>query len=125
MLIDFFGAMGVLLAAAGMYGVVSRAVGRRRRELGIRIALGATARSVIALVLSSTFGGLVAGITAGAIGALATSRFIGAFLYGVPASDPWTYAAVGVLLALVTLGASWIPARGASRTHPATVLRSD
>ena len=122
LLIDLFGITAALLAAAGMYGVVSRAVARRRRELGIRIALGATSRAVVALVMSSTIGGLAVGIGVGVLASLATSRFVGAFLYDVPASDPWTYVAVGALLAAVTAAASWIPARRAGRTHPATVL---
>jgi ABC-type antimicrobial peptide transport system permease subunit len=125
LLIDLFGVAAALLAAAGMYGVVSRAVARRRRELGIRIALGATSRAVVALVMSSTVGGLVAGIVLGVVGALITSRFVAAFLYDVRASDPWTYVTVAVLLTAVTVAASWIPARRAGRTHPATVLRTD
>jgi len=125
LLIDLFGVAAALLAAAGMYGVVSRAVARRRRELGIRIALGATTRAVITLVMSSTIGGLAAGIGVGVLASLATSRFVGAFLYDVPTSDPWTYIAVGALLSAVTAGASWIPARRAGRTHPATVLRAE
>jgi putative ABC transport system permease protein len=123
LLIDLFGVAAALLAAAGMYGVVSRAVARRRRELGIRIALGATSRAVVALVMSSTVGGLAVGICAGVLASLAASRFVGAFLYDVPASDPWTYVAVGVLLCGVTAAASWIPARRAGRTQPAAVLR--
>ena len=70
-------------------------------------------------------GGLAAGIGVGVLASLATSRFVGAFLYDVPASDPWTYVAVGVLLSAVTAAASWIPARRAGRTHPATVLRAE
>ena len=123
LLIDLFGVAAALLAAAGMYGVVSRAVARRRRELGIRIALGATSRTVVALVMSSTIGGLAVGIGAGVLASLAASRFVGAFLYDVPASDPWTFVAVGVLLSAVTAAASWIPARRAGRTQPAAVLR--
>ena len=123
LLIDMFGVSAGLLAAAGMYGVVSRTVARRRREMGIRIALGATSRAVVQLVMSSTIGGLVAGIGVGVLGSLATSRFVGAFLFDVRALDPWTYVGVATLLTAVAAAASWIPARRASRTHPATALR--
>jgi ABC-type antimicrobial peptide transport system permease subunit len=125
LLIDLFAVAAALLAAAGMYGVVSRAVAGRRRELGIRIALGATPRAVVALVMSSTAAGLAAGVGAGALASLFTSRFVGAFLYEVPVSDPWTYVAVGTILAAVSAAASWIPARQASNTQPASVLRMD
>ncbi|MGH7680273.1 MAG: ABC transporter permease [Gemmatimonadaceae bacterium] len=125
LLIDLFGISAALLAAAGMYGVVTRAVARRRRELGIRIALGATSRAIVGLVMSSTVAGLAAGIGVGVLASLATSRFLGAFVFGVPASDPWTYVAVAALLSAVTAAASWIPARRAGRTHPVTVLRAE
>src|ERR1043165_2743848 len=105
-LMSIFGLIAVLLAAAGMYGVVSRAVGRRTREMGIRIALGATPAAVTWLVVASTLAGLGLGLGIGLAGSLASTRFLSAFLYGVSATDPLSYAGVVGVLGLVSLAAS-------------------
>lgn len=125
MLIGLFGLLAAVLAAVGMYGVTSRAVSRRTREVGIRMALGATARSVSGLIVTQTLAGVVLGVGVGLAAALAATRLLAPYLFGVSATDPWTYAAILVLLGIVSLGASWIPARRAGRIPPAAVLRAE
>jgi putative ABC transport system permease protein len=125
LLIVVFGVLAAVLAAVGMYGVTSRAVSRRTREVGIRMALGASSRSVSGLIVAQTLAGVGLGVAGGIVAALAVTRFLSPFLYGVSATDPWTYAAILGLLAVVSVLASWLPARRAGRVPPATVLRSD
>jgi ABC-type antimicrobial peptide transport system permease subunit len=125
MLIVMFGVLAAVLAAVGMYGVTSRAVSRRTREVGIRMALGASSRSVSGLIVTQTLSGVVLGVVTGIAAALAVTRLLTPFLYGVSASDPWTYVAILALLGVVSVAASWIPARRAGRVPPAAVLRSD
>ena len=125
MLIVVFGVLAAVLAAVGMYGVTARAVSRRTREVGIRMALGASSRSVSGLIVAQTLAGVALGVAAGVVAALAVTRFLSPFLYGVSATDPWTYAAILALLALVSVAASWLPARRAGRVPPATVLRAE
>jgi len=124
-LIGLFGVLAAVLAAVGMYGVTSRAVSRRTREVGIRMALGATATSVSGLIVGQTFTGVVLGVGVGVVGALAATRILTPFLFGVSATDPWTYAAILALLGVVSVAASWIPARRAGRVPPAMVLRAE
>jgi predicted permease len=118
-----FGALALLLAAIGLYGVTSYAVNLRRVEIGIRMALGATRGSVIRLVLARVSiligGGIVAGV---AIGAWA-SRFVATLLYGLEPGDPATMVASVAALALVSALAGWLPANRASRLDPTEVLR--
>jgi ABC-type antimicrobial peptide transport system permease subunit len=123
MLITLFGIMAGVLAVVGMYGVTARAVGRRTREVGIRVALGATPASVIRMVVTHTFGAVLIGVVAGVLVASATSRVLMPYLFGIDAHDPLTYAGIIGLLALVSVIASWLPARRAGRIEPATVLR--
>ena len=125
MLIVLFGVLAALLAAVGMYGVTSRAVSRRTREVGIRMALGASSRSVSGLIVTQTLGGVALGVVAGVAVALAVTRLLTPFLYGVSATDPLTYISILVLLAMVSVVASWLPARRAGRVPPAAVLRSE
>ena len=124
-LIGMFGVLAVVLAAVGMYGVTSRAVSRRTREVGIRMALGASARSVSGLIVWQTLAGVAVGVVAGIAGSLAVARLLAPFLFGVRPSDPATYAAILSFLAIVSVVASWIPARKAGRVAPAVVLRSE
>jgi predicted permease len=125
MLIGMFGVLAAVLAAVGMYGVTSRAVSRRTREVGIRMALGASSRSVSGLIVGQTLAGVVVGVGAGIATALAATRLLAPFLYGVSATDPLTYATILGLLALVSVFASWVPARQAGRVAPASVLRAE
>jgi predicted permease len=124
-LVSLFGLMAAALAAVGMYGVASRAAARRTRELGIRIALGASASNVIGLIVRSTLGGVVVGIAAGLVAALAGARWAQGLLYQVDARNPVIYGAIVLLLGSVALAASLIPARRASRVHPSVALRVD
>jgi predicted permease len=124
-LIGMFGVLAAVLAAVGMYGVTSRAVSRRTREVGIRMALGASARSVSTLIVSQTLAGVAVGVVAGIVASLAVTRLLAPFLFGVSASDPSTYVAILVFLAVVSAVASWMPARRAGRVAPAVVLRSE
>jgi predicted permease len=124
-LITLFGVMASVLAAVGMFGVTARAVTARSREVGIRVALGATAGSVVGMMIRQTMGGLTIGVGAGVVVALAASRLLAPYLFGVTPYDPLTYAAAIALLASVSVVASWVPARRAGRVHPAVVLRGD
>jgi putative ABC transport system permease protein len=125
MLIGMFGVLAAVLAAVGMYGVTARAVSRRTREVGIRMALGASSRAVSRLIVTQTLAGVTLGVGVGIIGALTITRLLVPFLYGVSASDPWTYVAIVALLAIVSVAASWLPARRAGRVSPATVMRAE
>jgi predicted permease len=124
-LITLFGVMASVLAAVGMYGVTSRAVTARSREVGIRVALGATAGAVVRLIVRQTIGGLVIGVVAGIAIAFVATRLLAPFLFGVTPNDPVTYAGAVGLLGLVSVIASWLPARRAGRVHPVVVLRGE
>jgi putative ABC transport system permease protein len=124
-LISLFGLIAAVLAAGGMYGVTSRAVSRRMREMGIRIALGANARSVTGLVVRHTLAGVVIGAAIGVAAALAAAQYLAPFLYGIKATDGSTYIAILVFLVVVSILASWLPARRAASVQPASVLRSE
>jgi predicted permease len=124
MLAGFFGALALLLAGLGLYGVTAQAVSRRRAEIGIRIALGATSGSIIGLTLRRV-GVLVAcGLAAGLILTWWATRFVSeTLLYEVTPRDPLTLVAGAVILTLITTFAGWLPARRAASIDPATVLR--
>ena len=125
LVLTLFGGVSLLLAAVGIYGVIAYSVAQRTRELGIRIALGAPARGVLALVLRGALVLAAVGVLVGLVGAYALTRFLSAFLFGVGASDPATFAAVSMLLAVVALLASYLPARRATRVDPLAALRAD
>ena len=125
LLLGAFAVTALLLAVVGTYGVVSYAVAQRVRELGIRIALGASTRSVMTLVVGHVAAIAAVGIGAGLALAVALSRYAEGMLYGVRATDPVTYAGVAALLALVAAAAAAVPARRASRVDPVTALRAD
>ena len=118
-----FGALALLMAAVGLYGVTSYAVNLRRTEIGIRMALGATRGSVIRLVLARVSMLIGAGIVVGlAIAALA-SQMVATLLYGLEPGDPGTLMASAATLALIGAAAGWLPANRASRLDPTQVLR--
>jgi putative ABC transport system permease protein len=123
MLAGFFGALALLLAGLGLYGVTSYAVSRRRTEIGIRMALGAAPAGVVRLVLSRVSWQVGAGVLLGAAVSLWASRFVATLLYGLEPRDPATLAAAAVVLGCVGGVAGWLPARRASRVDPAEVLR--
>lgn len=120
-----FGALALLLACIGLYGVLTYAVAQRTSEMGVRMALGATASDVLRLVLGDGLRVTVAGITVGAIGAFAAGRLIRSLLFGVTPSDPVTFAAVLTALLVVASLASLLPARRAARVDPMTALRAE
>ena len=120
-----FAALALLLATIGIYGVVSYAVGQRTHEIGIRMALGAQKRDVLAIVLGLGARLTAMGVAAGVVGALALSRLLQSMLWGVRPTDPLTFAAVVVLLSLIAIGACYLPARRAVRVDPLVSLRHD
>jgi len=124
-LFEAFAIAALVLAAAGIYGVLSGSVAERTREIGVRAALGASRRSILALVLRSGLGLTGLGLLIGLAGAVLATRGIEAMLFGVTRLDPVTYFGVLVLLAGVALLACWIPARRAMGVDPVTTLRSE
>src|SRR5206468_6927425 len=123
MLSGFFGALALLLAGLGLYGVTSYAVSRRRTEIGIRMALGAAPGGVVRLVLGRVAILVAAGVVIGAIASVWAAHFVEALLYGMQPRDPLTFAGAAAALAVVGAVAGWLPARRASRIDPAAVLR--
>jgi putative ABC transport system permease protein len=115
--------LGVLLAAIGLYGVISFVVGRRTHEVGVRMALGAPRESILALFLRRGLRIAVIGIAVGLAGGLALSKAIAALLYGVGARDPLTFGAAAALLLVVAFAATYFPARRATRIEPMEALR--
>ena len=120
-----FGASAVMLAVLGIYGLVAQSVVRRKRELGIRLAVGARPVDLLGLVLHDAIGLTIAGILIGLIAAVAVTRLLTAFLFGVGATDPATFAAVAAIAIVAATGASLGPATRAARTDPADSLRAD
>jgi len=120
-----FAVTALLLAAIGIYGVLSLAVAQRRRELGIRMALGAEQGGVMAMILGQAMSLAAVGGLIGAVGALIAGRALGSLLYGVTAGDPGTYVVCAVVLGVAVLAAAIVPAARAMRVHPMVALRSD
>ena len=118
-------AVALLLGSIGIYGVISYAVGQRTQELGLRIAMGAEAGSVVGMVLRQGLLLATVGITLGVAGAIGTTRLMSAILHGVSPVDPLTYSLVAMALLGVTLLASYAPARRASRVDPMVALRAE
>ena len=125
LLAAFFGALALLLASIGLYGVMSYAVARRRTEIGIRIALGAERSRVIGMVLGDVARIVAAGITIGLIAALMLTRLASGLLFGVKPNDPLTLTISALTLITVALAAAIIPARRAANLDPMTALRED
>jgi predicted permease len=125
MLLTAFAGLALLLAALGIYGVISYSVSQRTRELGIRIALGATQDRVVRLVLGQGAGLTVAGIGIGLVGAYWLVSLLASLLFGVTATDKLTFGAVAVVLLGVAALASWVPARRAARVDPVIAMRAD
>jgi putative ABC transport system permease protein len=123
--LGLFAALALFLAASGIYAVLAYGVALRRRELGIRLALGASRRVVIALVLRQGVRPVVLGLLGGFVTAWALTRFLRSLLYEISPGDPLTFAAIGGCFAAVALLAAWLPAARAARTNPMAALRSD
>jgi predicted permease len=124
-LLSVFAAVALSLAAVGIYGLIAYSVAQRTRELGIRIALGAAPRDVLLLVIRQGAMLALAGIVVGSLGAVAATRWMRSMLFQVDPLDPLTFAAVGVALAAVAIGATWAPALRAARVSPVTAMRND
>jgi putative ABC transport system permease protein len=120
-----FGALALVLANVGVFGVMSYTVSQRTREIGVRVAMGARPRDVLTLVIGDGAKLIAAGLGAGLIVSLVAARIIDNLLYQVSATDPLTYLAVVILLAAVALVACYIPARRAMKVDPMTALRAE
>jgi putative ABC transport system permease protein len=125
MLLGIFSLLALVLAAIGLYGVITYSVAQRRTEIGVRVALGARRNDVLRLVVGEGMRLTVAGLGIGLVGALALTRLMESMLFGVRPADPLTLAGVAALLAAIALVACWLPARRAAATDPAIALRSD
>ncbi|HEY4906538.1 MAG TPA: FtsX-like permease family protein, partial [Candidatus Acidoferrum sp.] len=117
------GVMSIALGVIGIYGVLSYTVSQRRREIGIRLALGAQQENVLGMVMGSGARMAIVGVAIGVVVALALTRWMSSLLFGVTAHDPLTYSLVALLLFTVALAACWIPARRATRVDPMVALR--
>jgi putative ABC transport system permease protein len=124
-LLGFFAVLGLLLAAVGVYGVVSYSVGQRTREIGVRMALGADQYDVLRMVLAKGVLLILIGVGLGLAGAFVLTRLMGSLLHGISATDHGTFLGVSLLLIAVGLLASYIPARRASRIAPVAALRHE
>jgi predicted lysophospholipase L1 biosynthesis ABC-type transport system permease subunit len=125
LLLGIAAGIALLLGTVGIYGVLSFIVSRRTQEIGVRMALGAPAQTVLRSVLSQAMVLTGVGLAVGLGGAWALSRAMASLLYGVTATDPVTFGGTALLLGLVALAATWIPARRASRVDPVEALRAE
>jgi len=125
MLLGLFAGLGMVLAAIGVYGTIAYLVAQRTQEFGVRIAVGASAADILWLVLRYGLSIGLAGVMLGIAAAMMVRQFLARLLYGVSATDPWTLAGAAVLLLLVIIAASAMPARRAMRVDPVQALRSE
>jgi predicted permease len=124
-MLEWFAAIALILSTAGLYGVISFAVGRRTREIGIRVAIGAPRRHVIGLVLRQSLQPVIAGLVIGLAAALALSRFVAGLLYQVEPADPWVFASVAMIVTCAALASCGLPLRRALRVDPVVALRCE
>jgi putative ABC transport system permease protein len=124
-LLTIFAAIAILIAAAGIYGVMAYTVAQRTREIGIRVALGADRRAVLTMVLGRSAGLTIAGLVGGLAGAAATTKYLEGLLFGLTPLDPATFIAAPIAFAAVAFAASYVPARRATAVDPSTALRAE
>jgi putative ABC transport system permease protein len=120
-----FAALTLSLASVGIYGVMSYLVSQRTREIGVRMALGATTRDVLRMIVEQGLKRVVSGVALGVLGSLLLTLAIASLLFGISSTDPLTFAGVALLLTVIALLACFIPARRAARTDPMIALRRD
>jgi len=123
LLLATFALVGLALAAVGIYGVVNYSVTQRTQEIGIRMALGAGPRDVLALVLRNGMTWVLAGVALGVLGSLGLTRLLGSLLFEVKPTDPFVLASVAALLSFIAALANYIPARRATKVDPMVALR--
>lgn len=124
-LIGVFAALALVLAIVGLYGVLALIVGQRRREIGVRLALGAQRRTVVGMILREGVAMVLVGVVLGLGGAFALTRVMASLLYDVSATDMWIFSGAVALIAVVALGATYVPARRAAGVDPKTALAGD
>ena len=124
-ILSSFGALALLLACVGVYGVIAYAVAQRRAEIGIRIALGAPRGSVVSTVLRGGMAPVLVGLVVGLFAAIAASRIVAGLLYGIAPTDALTYVVVTLVLLAAAFAAGWLPARQAARVDPLIAMRGD
>ncbi len=125
LLLGTFALLALVLAGVGIYGVVSYTVTQKTHDIGVRMALGADRRTVLGAVLKGAMAMAAVGIGVGAVAALAATRVMKGLLFGVSATDPITFGAVALVLAVVTLIASYVPALRATKVDPIVALRCE
>jgi putative ABC transport system permease protein len=125
MMLGMFGALALILSSVGLYGVLAYSVTQRSRELGVRVALGATPADLARLVVGQGLALTLVGVAIGLAGAFALTRLMESLIYGVTATDPLTFALVGVGLTAIAMLASYIPARRAAHADPVEALRAE
>jgi ABC-type antimicrobial peptide transport system permease subunit len=125
LLLTIFAGVALLLALVGVYGVLAYSVGQRTAEIGLRVALGATPRSVLALIVGQGMRPIMVGIAIGLAGAVGLSHFVSSLLFNVKPVDPLTYGAVALLVAVAALLSCYVPALRALRVDPVAALRQE